>query len=175
MPPLRGNEIVMSPWHPNSIGQFLTATNWIASSGAAVWPAANQAWLIPFVLERPATVYKIGWVNGGVASGNIDAGVYDAAGTLLISTGSTAQGTVSVYQEVDVADTALPARAVLYMAMAIDNITARMTRFNPDTGAAAAMGVRQKTSSFVLPSTLTGTSDPNVAYVPCPIFMLRNI
>jgi hypothetical protein len=174
-PLLGGPEDIVSPLAGPSIAPYLYGSDYFAP-GSAIWPVANAALLIPFVLSEPGTVYELGWHNGSVVSGNCDAGIYDAAGTLLVSTGSTAQAGVSSFQQVNIADTAIPARALHYLAFAMDNITGRMTRLTPQYKWCGIMGLRYKTSSFALPNPLTGTSEPpsNFSYIPVVFAKLRN-
>jgi hypothetical protein len=46
-------------------------------------------------------------LNGATASGNMDVGIYDYAGTRLVSSGSTAQSGTSAFQDFDITDTLL--------------------------------------------------------------------
>jgi hypothetical protein len=137
--------------------------------GTSAWPATRQIYYIPFAISEPFTIVKIFWINGTTSSGNVDAGVYDFAGTRLLNTGSTAQGTVSVVQEVDVTDTTLPGPARYYLALTLDNTTGTIQRTTCPAGFMGGIGVlTETTGSFGLPSTATfsrADTDTNVFMV----------
>jgi hypothetical protein len=91
------------------------------------------------------------------ASYNIDCGIYADAGrkpgARLVSTGSTAQGTASQVQFVDVTDTTL-APGLYWLALACSSSSA--TFFRTSLGAAAnALHMFQQTSALALPATAT--------------------
>lgn len=97
------------------------------SSPAAGVVVQNQAQYIWFFIESPVTVYNIAFENGGTVNGNVDVGIYNEAGTLLVSSGSTAQSGASVVQVVGITDTFLPAGGY-FMAFASDSATATFMR-----------------------------------------------
>jgi hypothetical protein len=68
---------------------------------------ANSAIFYPFGIAEQIVVQKMWWLNGAAVTGNIDIGIYTAAGARVISIGPTAQATINVIQEVDVTDTVL--------------------------------------------------------------------
>lgn len=78
-----------------------------ALPASVAWGTANQARYVPFRLPEPVTVVKLLAYNGATAAGNTDIGVYDAAGTEVISIAAAAQSGTSVWQEFDVTDTTL--------------------------------------------------------------------
>lgn len=127
-------------------------TNAAAFSAGTAWPSANRAIFIPFGVARLFTAQKMSAYTG--ATGNIDVGIYDEAGTRLVSLGSTAaaSGTPSW----DITDTVL-SRGIYYMAMASDNtgFTIRATATNNNTATIEAFGMAQMASAFPLPSTAT--------------------
>jgi hypothetical protein len=82
----------------------------------------NRSVYYSFVLSRPFLVKQIGWANGGVVSGNVDAGIYDLGGTRIISTGSTAQSGGT--QVTDTADTWLNP-GYYFMALGVSSATAQ--------------------------------------------------
>jgi len=143
--------------------------------GGGAWPAANRALLIPFVLPRTATAYKIHVGNGGTVSGNLDAGIYSAAGALLVSIGSTANAGTNVYQSLDIADTQLTGGTLYYVALVFDNATATPLRSQTNARVLAGLGVREKATSFPLPDPLTGTAVPTSNYVPGLFVELRSL
>jgi hypothetical protein len=119
---------------------------------------ANLAVFIPFGVPEPVTITKLGWGNGSTSgAGNLDAGIYDTAGTLLVSTGSTAQNaTIVSPQVVDVTDTTL-ARGVYYLALASDTsgATQKVMAVIPAAGIPQAYGLLQMAAAFALPATAT--------------------
>jgi len=99
------NRPVISSLGPQGLAFELA--DFIANEGAIAsqtWPAANRVLFSPFEVTEPCTVTKMGWYNGGTASGNVDMGIFDMNGTLLKNTGNTAQAGTSALQEVDIAD-----------------------------------------------------------------------
>lgn len=135
-----------------------------APNGTA-WPSANLAIAYPISLGVATRVRKFGWLNGGTASGNIDVGLYTAAGTRIASTGSTAQAGTNTIQHIDVSDFDL-APGLYYLAMAMDNTTGTNQAMATWTTAVARMvGVVEMASAFPLPTTFTPAT-PSNNYVP---------
>lgn len=155
--PDSGSVMTATPFSSCSLGGIGYAGLY-TGLGSGGWTLANRAILVPFVLPEARTVYKVGWINGGTPSGHADVGVYDASGNLLTSCGSTACSGANVAQVADVADTALSAGTLYYMAMAMDG-TQPIYRTTITSQVTSALGVRQKASSFPLPNPLTGTAD----------------
>lgn len=60
-------------------------------------------------------------LNGAVANGNLDVGIYTDDGARLVSAGPTAQVGVNTYQVVNIGDITL-GPGFYYMAIAMDNI-----------------------------------------------------
>lgn len=132
----------------DAINQGLT----LASS---VWGAANRAMFIPFVIQAPFLVDRLFLINGSAVSGNLDLGIYDINGIRMVSSGSTAQASVSAIQFVNVADTTL-LPGVYYFAIVLDNITGTtLNASTVNTARLRAMGVLSMASAFPLPATAT--------------------
>jgi hypothetical protein len=83
----------------------------------------NLARFFPFVIPEPILVMKLFWHNGGTASGNVDVGIFSEDGKKIISTGAQAQGTISVLQEFDIADTVI-GRGRFYLGISASSATA---------------------------------------------------
>lgn len=132
---------------------------------SAAWSTANRAIMIPFRLFKPATAYKMGVMNGSVVSGNFDMGIYDVAGTLLRSTGSTLQSGTNVLQEAPLSTPVTLGAGMFYMAIAIDNNIAQLLRRSHNNDICHAMGMYQDASAFPLPSTI-GFDATTGAYIP---------
>jgi hypothetical protein len=134
-------------------------------AASATWPTANKAIFVPFILARSFTVVQIGFFNGSAVSGNVDVGIYDEAGTRLVSSGSTAQSGTDAVQAFNTTDITLgPGR--YYMAAAMDNTTGTNTSAAVTAPKPSMYGVMSQTSAFALPSTATFVIDVAGAYVP---------
>lgn len=131
----------------------------------AVWGAANGAYYQPFTIDEHQTITQLAWFNGTAVSGNCDIGVYDWAGTRLVSIGSTAQSGTSTVQAVNIADTAL-SPGDYYLGMSMDNVTGQVFRLSIHHSLCIAAGMKvQATGAFPLPATAT-FSDPTVSFNP---------
>lgn len=132
-------------------------------SASVAWPAANAAILVPFTLQTQQTIASVSVVAGATQSGHFDIGVYDSAGTLKVSKGSTLQSTLSAstVNTVTFAATVLPA-GLYYLAVAADNTTGT---FKFDAAATLLAGLQlQVAAAFPLPATITpGSTAPSRA------------
>lgn len=146
---------VIAPAHPLSLGaglKFLMGDGGINTSTA--WPSANRAILIPFRLPRLMTAYQMSIGAGATATGNFDVGIYDAAGNRLVSSGSTAKGN-SVEHILNITDTPL-GPGLYYMALAANGTNNYIcSTVSSNAALLKAVGVRQASSAFALPSTVT--------------------
>lgn len=133
-----------------SLGQMAAAV----PTASAVWSSANRAIFIPLHLPGPVLVKRLFVVNGTVASGNIDVGLYTAGLARIVSAGSTAQTGTSTLQFFDIADTPL-SPGLVYLAVALDNTTGTTATTSVSGNAQRTGGVFQMASAFVLPSTAT--------------------
>jgi hypothetical protein len=158
---------------------LLAANKTIAATGGSawlstVWPTANKAFYLPFVTSQPLTITKLFWYDGATLSGNVDCGVYDRFGNLLVSTGSTAQsdGTVNTLRVIDTADTLIQPGAY-YLALVKDDTTGTIfTSVALVARHMILMGVLSQTSAFVLPATATMARDTAATFLP--VFGLLN-
>lgn len=133
--------------------------SWITqgSLSSAAWPTANLARLIPVIVERTMTVRMMAALIGGTNTGNIDVGIYDESGNLLVSSGSTAVGAINAIQTFDVADTILRP-GLYYIATAVSATTASVYRAVLSMQSAQVAGVRDISPGFPLPATATLTT-----------------
>ena len=125
------------------------------------WPTANKAFYMPFRLSTPITVAQLWWHNGTkVGTPNVDAGIYaygaDGGMRRIVSTGSTAQGTSSVVQAVNVTDFYL-APGLYAFALVMDANSSGMMNSGTDSRIGRLMSVSVQTSAFALPVTATPT------------------
>ena len=127
----------------------------------ATWPAANMAKFTACVITHPVNITAIMFINGGAASGNIDVGIYDLAGTKIVSSGSTVMaGTGGGWTVTSVSSTLL-VPGMYYLALAIDNTTASVTMRGWNQVASDFLLYRQMASAFALPATATYASNSN--------------
>jgi hypothetical protein len=123
------------------------------ASAGAVYPAANTAIFVPIMVAEQQIVYHLG-VEVTTQSGNLDLGIYDEAGTRLVSAGSTAVAAAGV-QSIDITDTTLTP-GIFYLAMNCDNTTAAFRRISMDTPLERVCGVQQQAvGALALPATAT--------------------
>lgn len=152
----------IAPLPPRDLGNVSTLSlSSIGGNGpgaltlsSLAWPTANRAVFVPFRISAPLLVRQLFVQNGSAVSGNIDLGVYDAVGTRIVSSGSTAQSGTSVLQVIDITDTQL-GPGLFYFAVAIDNTTGTVTRISSAIAAAQMTGAVQMASAFPLPATAT--------------------
>lgn len=155
--------------HSYGAGSLARDPTWMhwAFTGAAsfVWPAANRALYIPFIVEATVTAYQISVENGATVSGNLDVGLYSRFGARLASSGSTTQAGTSTIQPIDITDTVL-APGVYYMALCVDNTTATFIRSSTSLIALRMCGVQQQAVGAVtLPDPAT-FANPTSPYLP---------
>ena len=136
------------------------------SLASAVYPGANRVVYTPFRIGRPTLIRKLFWMNGTAVAGNVDCGIYDAAGTLLVSTGSTAQSGTSALQTVDVTDY-LVGPGLFYEAIQLsDATTATLFRSLLAAELCRVIGMAQEaTAGLPLPATASFASVAS-AYAP---------
>lgn len=159
----------MMPWSVDSIGVRMGAIAGGVVDVSTVWSAANRALFIPFALGKPATITRIFWFNGATVSGNVDCGVYDAAGTRLISSGSTAQAGTTAIQSVDVTDT-LIGPGQYYLALAMDNVTGTIRiRTLGNVVLSKSVGMAAMETAFPLPTTVTLITTPVDSIPSCGV------
>lgn len=141
-------------------------------TASAIWPVANMSIGYPFSVSQPCTALSMWIYNGATAAGNLDLGIYDDAGTLLVSKGSTAQSGTNVLQLLDITDLALVAGKTYYMFAAMDGITGTAFRFATTVaGQLSALGYVQIASNFPL---ATGTF-ATMAQIYMPWFGLSRL
>ena len=146
LPPLS----IISPLSEEALGSLTSTTN-TPSSQTVV---QNQAHYFPFRLDVEATAVKMCATNGATSNGNVDVGIYDDQFNYLISSGATAQGTVSILQEYDITDTVLPP-GVYWMAISSSSATATFhTVPMTDEISLSRMPVYVQASAHPLPTTV---------------------
>lgn len=97
----------------------------VSAFSSAVWPANNRAIYLPFTIDLPYLVQRVGWMNGTTLGGSIDVGVFEKDGRHLGSLGSTAQVGTNSSQVGDMADITIDPGAY-YMGISCSLNTATM-------------------------------------------------
>lgn len=141
------NAGVISPFTSWSLGPGFRGT----LAGLA-WPAANRALFVPFRVPVTVTVTEMVVGMGSVAGGNFDAGIYDAAANLVVSSGSQAR-VASSENIAPLVDTDLTP-GLYYLALAADT-TNQYAAQQPNTQAMRLTGMRQAAAAFPLPASVT--------------------
>jgi hypothetical protein len=147
------NRVLIGPHSPLAMGVEYAALATAAPASVAQ-ATANLARAYPFVLTEPTLIRKLWWYNGSTASGNIDCGVYTEGGGRLFSTGATAQGTISVIQEVDITDFLL-GRGRYYLAISCSSATATLFSNVLSVQLSKMLGWKQMATAHPLPTTFT--------------------
>lgn len=155
----RPAEVTINSWSYQSLGTPLFATN-STSPAAAAWLAAGLVIYVPFAVPEAVTVTKL-FYGIGAAAGNVDMGIYDEAGVLIVSKGSTVAAGANVLHLLDVTDTAL-ARGRYYCALVADTVTTlTIFRTAPVAGIAQSLGLLEQ-AGVTLPLS-TGASPATFA------------
>lgn len=132
---------------------------------STAWPTINAAIFVPFFCPCPLTFATMFWVNGLTVTGNVDVGVYNADGTLIVHSGSTAASGASAIQLVTVTSTTINA-GNYYFAMAASSVSGTYYRtLIGQTLRTKLAGLAQQSSALPLPSTATMVT-VNQDYVP---------
>jgi len=130
-----------------------------AGLGSNAWTTANLAVYFPFQVFMPFLVQKVFWANGATVSGNVDVGVYNTDGVLLLNAGSTAQATINVAQSVALGTPYLLTPDLYYFGVAASSATA--TFVGSGVGTPDFMqhfGMGQQSAAPPLPATWTFAS-----------------
>lgn len=156
------------PPHLEWIHTYSEASLGVYAKNTTSLSVADRTWvtnlsvLVPFCVDTPSVAKKMWYYGGGSASGNVDIGIYNESGTLLVSSGSTSHGAFG--QNVDITDTTL-APGFYYMAIAKDGTTL-LGGSAPAVAVAEAIGVCNIASNFPLangtPAVASNALLPNV-------------
>lgn len=167
-----------APLFINSWSYFSSIYEYVCSGGqptyaaSITWPSANMAIYIPFWLPWSYTVRRVFWLNGSsVTTVNVDFGVYNADGTLIYSTGSTARAVVSTLQYVTPTAFVLPAGSYYFGYSCSSNTTNRGGggAVPALTGHFAMAGFLQEASALPLPAAMTPVTVANPVIPVCGI------
>lgn len=145
---------IITPFHMESIGTILAANDFnMTSAGSAVWPSANLAMYVPFIVTEPAIALQMFTMNGATANGTIYVGIYTEDGTRLVTATATQTGTTQP-QTFDIADTLL-STGTYYMALASTSGTGTFYRANPGANLTKCFCMLQQASAAPLPTLAT--------------------
>ena len=150
----------------------LTA-GWMApqsAPGAYSWGTANRAIYVPVRVSRVCVVKEMGPVfNTASAANQFDIGLYDAAGTRLVSTGARNVQDFggSAVSGADVTDTTLQP-GLYYIGLNHSSATGdQLLMYGLAAPIPVALGVlTEALGSVTLPATATWTVDQTLAQVP---------
>lgn len=165
VPPMVGT---LTPgWSPIAVMPVASA---FPASGT--FEAADRAVYYPLRVPTTCVVRRVWWANGGTVNASylIDCGIYADAGfkpgALLVSAGSTAQGTATQVQFVDVTDTTL-APGLYWIALASSSTSATIFRSNDMQASQNAAARFQEASARPLPATATPVETTNSQVYLC--------
>lgn len=159
---------VIGPFSDSCVGQALRA--WNQSPGSVAW-TANKAIFYPWTVSEPVTVVRAWWLNGSVAGGNIDLGIYRASDYgKVVSTGATARGTTSTINSAALTSTLIVPGDYL-IALACDSGTANFTSSNLAGGLHGAVGCLEQSTAYTLPSTATPTGMATACLPMCGVML----
>lgn len=158
-PPL----VLPLPLHICSIGRFNNAgpvgtfTSGSASFGATTWDTNNLAVYIPIHIPSRFTIARF-MVPSGNNSGNVDVGIYNASGALLLSTGTVAKNSTS-NMYFGVTDRSFPA-GHYYLALVCSTTAGSVFQLPaPNQYVVRMCGwLQEALGSTVLPATMTPVS-----------------
>jgi len=171
--------VVITPWSIESCGSELAALCIANASGgmfaaASGVPGSNKTYWFPFRIYETSTAVKMSYIVGSTSNGNIDVGIYDSQGNLLVHSGSVAQGTASTLQEIDITDTILQP-GLYYMAIQFSSASGTWFVRAPANDEFALPSLSLYAAilgGFGLPSTFVPSSNFNAGDATPPIGLL---
>lgn len=161
-----------APLHIHSAGRYslaaamLNAFDTTQTLTSNVWPANNRAFYVPIRTDVTTTYARGVVINGTNATGNADVGIYNAAGSRLASSGSTARTGTTALDFYPTTDLVLPP-GFYYLGLVLSSTTGQVQNLVPATVALArATGTLQEDlGGTTLPSSMTGVSVTS-AFIP---------
>ena len=123
-----------------------------ATVGAGAWPSANLAIFVPWRVVAPTWARRV-WYASGNATGNVDVGIYRDDGSLVVSSGATAQGSGNVVNFINITDTRIPP-GDYFLGISFASATAQPFR-NTTALFSRVQGVCQMAAAHPLPATAT--------------------
>lgn len=129
-------------------------------------PVATEFYVAEAFIPANVTVTGVANLNGTVASGNLKVGLFNSAGTLLATSGSTASSGTSAYQLVPfTAPLAIVGPATYLVGVFYDNNTVRGTAFTQGSCATQKATTQVYATGFttIVPATTFTTAIGPVA------------
>lgn len=123
-------------------------------AGSAAW-IANMAAYMPLALPFPYIVRRMFWVNGSIATSNVDVGIYTFDGEALWTAGSTGQSGASAAQYVSLATPLELTPGLYYLAYTCSSTTNRAFVFTNGSVNADLIGMLKQDSALPLPVAMT--------------------
>lgn len=156
------------------LGQHLVSQGYdpFVAPQSVAWVTANKAIYVPIIVERPLLVTNLWCTNGATANSNIDIGIYDKSGTLIIASGAIAQsGTLNV-QLFNITDTVIGI-GDFYLGMSFSATTGTVAA-SPTVSAVffTMCGVVEQASAHALPANATFATN---TFTWLPIFGLTGL
>lgn len=157
---------------PLSIDTVTTygSTGWghlLASlSGSGAYPATNLAIYVPVRVRQAVIVRKLWVACTATGTDTVDLGVYNAAGTQVVSVTEAAK-VISDELVIDVSPDVALSPGLYYMAMSCASNTATFLRYITTAPLLAGLGVRTEAlGSVTLPATATWVIDNTLTFGP---------
>lgn len=141
----------------NNVSDMLLLGGTTGYAASTAWPSNNLALYVPIYPVSYFTVARFLVANGSNATGNVDVGLYDENGSLLLSTGSTARSGTQVAQYINVTNRTFPAGRY-YLALVGSSTTGTYGVWASFTSAIVARcaGLMQEAlGGTTLPSSMT--------------------
>jgi hypothetical protein len=145
---------VLSPYSPEALPGLVTHATVLTSVASAAWATINRLVGYPVRCFSPTVITKLWHYNGGTVSGNLDVGIYDARGTKIVSSGSTAQASINVLQVFDITDTQLGIGDYYFCAVMDGTTGTSMKSTFTQTSQGYLLGLVYADSVFPLPATV---------------------
>jgi len=154
------------PRHIVSTGRFSNVADMVRAAngnafGSTGWPAGNRAFYYPLHIPQRFTVARFMIANGTAVAGNFDLGLYDNAGTRLVSIGATAQSGTSTTQYVGVTDQSF-GPGHYYIGIVLSSTSGEVRRVTVDQYQQRVSGVlMENLGATTLPASMTPVSNTN--------------
>lgn len=134
-----------------------------ATGNGSTYPKADLAIYVPVRISSSVIVRKL-YAHITTAAGNVDLGIFDLAGTKLLSTGAVAASTSGVF---DVTDT-LFHQGIYYLGITATSTSLAIAAAQTAAPFSAAVGVctEQLSAGAALPGTATLSVSQTHAFIP---------
>jgi hypothetical protein len=159
------------PWVLESIGNDIVNLNGtpFGLTASAVYPLADLAFYVPFLLCKPV-LFSIVWCHNGTAvAGNVDIRIYDASGVALTPSVQAAQVGINAIQTFVPANIPWMGPGLFYIGIVLSNAAGRLysgTMFANEAPGVTGMAQEQLGVGAALPNnaafaSITGNYIPN--------------